>query len=809
MKYLYKYAQAAYPYDDLVQTNAKRNQDDFEYELLDTGIFNENRYFDVFVEYAKEAPDDLLIRISVFNRGPDTATLHLLPTLWFRNDWSDNGDAVKPALRALEAAKSAHVVQADHPQLGTRYLYAEGDGRLLFTENETNKQRLWSQQNIAPYVKDGIDDYVVQGNHAAVNPAQKGTKVAVQHVLNVPPGGRAVVQLRLTDAPPDQLAKRYPNGDPFGDHFTAVCQTRQAEADAFYGDILPAKLPADVALVMRQALAGMLWSKQYYEYDVTRWLRQHGFTDRTAAEAHATRNGQWYHMASHDIISMPDKWEYPWFAAWDLAFHTVALAVVDLDFAKDQVMLLLNERYLHPNGQIPAYEWNFSDVNPPVHAWALLRLYAIEKEQRGAGDLALLKDGFHKLMLYYTWWVNRKDPDNQDVFGGGFLGLDNISVFNRSAPLPTGGHLAQSDGSAWMVFFSLSMLQIALELSLHDPAYQSMANKFYEQFLWIQSAMNPSNASSTGLWDEDDGFFYDVLRLPDGRSTPLKVRSLVGLLPLAACSMMMPEQVKQLPEFVAWVKELNEQRPQLVAGIPTMARPGVGNRRLLAAVDEVKLRRVLARMLDENEFLSPYGIRSLSRFHQAHPYVVDVGGTEYRVDYLPAESNSRMFGGNSNWRGPIWFPMNFMLIQGLLDLYTYYGDDFTVECPTGSGKQMTLWQVSQEIALRLARIFLRDQDGRRPLYGGISQFQEDPDWRDHIQFHEYFHGDNGAGLGASHQTGWTGLIARIVQVFASVSDFESAFMAAVARWNEPAMEAKAVTAPDQAADLKAKGGAVQ
>ena len=783
MKYLYKYPQAAYPYNDLVETNGRRTQNDLEYELLDTSIFDDNRYFDVFVDYAKETPEDVLIEITIFNRGLDAAVLHVLPTLWFRNTWGGAGDASRPTLHALPASQMYHVVQADHAALGSRYLYAEGAGAPLFTENETNTQRLWNQPNPTPYVKDGINNCIVEGLSAAVNPAQTGTKAAVPYLLTVAAGASSTVRLRLTDVAPGALGKAYPDGDPFGDHFAAVLQERRSEADAFYAAIIPPKLLPDAAAVMRQALAGMLWSKQTYNYDVARWLQGHGYANQAQLQHASIRNRQWFQAFNDDVISMPDKWEYPWFAAWDLAFHTVSLAIVDLDFAKQQLLLLLGERYLHPSGQIPAYEWNFSDVNPPVHAWAALRLYAIERDATGKGDLAFLQDAFNKLALNYTWWVNRKDPNNRDVFGGGFLGLDNISVFDRSAPLPTGGQLIQSDGTAWMIFYTLSMLQIALELALHDPVYQSMASKYFEQFLWIQSAMNNLGSGTSGLWNEEDGFFYDALLLPDGQAMPLKVRSLVGLLPLAACSVVFPEQVGHLPEFMARVQWLNENRPHLVAGIPSMGRPGVAGRRLLAVMDETKLRRVLARMLDEAEFLSPYGIRSISRVYKDQPYVVQVSGVEYRVDYLPAESNNRMYGGNSNWRGPIWFPMNFILIQGLLDLHAYYGDDFTVECPTGSGRQLTLWQVSQELALRLASIFLRDSEGRRPVYGGLEKFQRDPNWRDNLQFHEYFHGDNGAGLGASHQTGWTGTVARLLQMFGTVTDFEQALTAAVTRWN--------------------------
>ncbi len=525
MKYLYKYPQAAYPYNELVQTNRQHTPNDFEYELLDTGIFNDDRYFDVFVEYAKETPEDILIAISVVNRGPETATVQVLPTLWFRNTWSDRTDVPRPELRQNEGVPGIMLVQADSEVLGSRYLYAAGEGALLFTENETNTERLFNQPNATPYVKDGIDDYIVNGRTEAVNPAQTGTKVAVHYSLTIKPGATGVLRLRLTDVTPETLSTAYPKGDPFGAHFDKLFQTRRAEADAFYQSITPAKLSADAANVMRQALAGMLWSKQFYNYDVLRWLKQHGLTDRNDLQRSSVRNKQWYHMVNADIISMPDKWEYPWYAAWDLAFHTVTLAMVDPDFAKAQLALMLNERYLHPNGQVPAYEWNFSDVNPPVHAWASLLIYLIEKDIRGEGDLDFLQDTFHKLMLNFTWWVNRKDPDNRDVFGGGFLGLDNIGVFDRSAPLPTGGQLEQSDGTAWMAFYALSMLQIALELALHDPAYQSMASKFFEHFLWIHSAMDQIGDRADELWDEADGFFYDVLRLPDGRAARLKVRT--------------------------------------------------------------------------------------------------------------------------------------------------------------------------------------------------------------------------------------------------------------------------------------------
>ena len=790
MKYLYKYPQAAYPYDDLVQTNGQRTAEDFEYELLDTGVFDEDRYFDVFVEYAKESPEDLLIRITAHNRGPETATLHLLPTIWFRNTWSWSTDVPRPSLEQGRGGSGFSTIIAHHPVLGERFLYVSGDAPLLFTENETNNERLFGSANARPYVKDGINNAVVHGNEAAVNPNHSGTKAAPHYQIALDSGQSDTICLRLTTTTPQALQSTYPDdGTPFGDHFESVLRTRQAEADAFYAALTPDRLPGDAADVMRQALAGMLWSKQYYSYDVTRWLQEHGLTSRADLQRSSIRNKQWFHMVNGDIISMPDKWEYPWYAAWDLAFHTVALAIVDLDFAKDQLALMLNERYLHPNGQVPAYEWNFSDVNPPVHAWAAMRVYAIEKAATGQGDIAFLQDTFNKLNLNFTWWVNRKDPDGNDLFGGGFLGLDNIGVFDRSAPLPTGGNLEQSDGTAWMAFYTLSMLEIALELALDNPTNQSMASKYFEHFLWIHEAMDPEGVQAEVLWDDEDGFIYDVLVLPDGRSARMRVRSLVGLLPLAACAVILPEQTAKLPEFMARVRWLNDNRPQLVQRIPSLGQGGIGNRRLLSLVDEEKLRRILHRMLDEDEFFSPYGIRSISKFHAEHPYVLHVDDTEYRVDYLPAESNSGMFGGNSNWRGPIWFPINYLLLRGLIHLYAYYGDEFTVECPTGSGQQMTLWEVSQELAGRLAQIFLRDGEGRRAVYGGMEKFQADPHWRDYILFHEYFHGDNGAGLGASHQTGWTGLIAQILLFHGTVEDFEVALHAVAIRNTESSGDA--------------------
>jgi hypothetical protein len=760
MKYLYKYPQSAYPYSDLVEKSRGRDRNQFEYELLDTGVFNEDRYFDVFVEYAKESPEDILIQISIHNRGPQAAELHVLPTLWFRNDGSWDESSVKPGLGQIEGDKSHAIVKAVDVRLGERYLYCEGQLPLLFTENETNTQRIFGRPNRSPYVKDGINDFIVQGRQEAVNPEKQGTKVAAHYRLTVNPGESSVVRLRLSDVAP-------PSANPFGDHFDEVLQARRNEANEFYAAITPASLDADAANVMRQALAGMLWSKQYYYYDVGKWLRERGSGPFQPARRSGPRNDSWYHMNNGDVISMPDKWEYPWYAAWDLAFHVIALTLVDPDFGKDQLKLMLRERYMHPNGQIPAYEWNFGDVNPPVHAWSTIFTYRLEV-QKGNGDLEWLKSSFQKLLMNFTWWVNRKDRSGNNVFEGGFLGLDNIGVFDRSSPLPTGGYLEQADGTAWMALFSQNMLEIASELAMNDPGYVDMGLKFVEHFLWIASAM-VHVGSDTGMWNEEDGFFYDVLRLPNGESHHLKVRSMVGLLPLCATTVFEGALVAKYPEIGERIRNFLDGRPELIAAIHDPRKIGVAGRRLASILDESRLRRVLAKMLDENEFLSPYGIRSLSRFHADHPYVIHVGGQEYRVPYLPAESDTGMFGGNSNWRGPIWMPVNALIVRALMQYYLYYGDDFTVECPTGSGRHLTLYQVAEEISRRLANIFVRDKDGHRAVYGGTRKFQEDSHWRDCLLFYEYFHGDNGAGLGASHQTGWTGLVARLMHLFATLT----------------------------------------
>ncbi|MFL5292230.1 MAG: MGH1-like glycoside hydrolase domain-containing protein [Myxococcales bacterium] len=777
MKYLYKYPHSAYPYDNLVATNRSRGARDFEYELIDTGVFDQNRYFDVFVEYAKGSPEDILVQITVSNRGPEAATLHVLPTLWFRNTWAWGGDVPRPGLRQLVAGKTGSVIVARSPELGERFLSCDGEAELLFTENETNTQRLVGVPNRTIYAKDGIDDYVVQRRSSAVNPDRTGTKAAAHYTVTVGAGQSEVIRLRLGDATPQAIAEiatgpaapviAGPPPDTAFATFDAVMAARRREADEFYASVIPRRLDADGANVMRQAIAGMLWSKQFYYYDLDTWLREHG-ADPFRPGTRGPRNEHWHHMHNAHIISMPDKWEYPWYAARDLAFHVLTLSLVDEDFAKNQLDLMLGDQYLHPSGQLPAYEWNFGDVNPPVHAWSTIFTYRLEKMQRGQGDVDWLERSFHKLMLNFTWWVNRKDRTGNNAFEGGFLGLDNIGVFDRSSPLPTGGYLEQADGTAWMALFSQNMLEIAAELALHRPAYAEMAMKFVQHFLWIGSAMM-RGGNDVGMWDEEDGFFYDVLRLPDGGSQRLKVRSMVGLLPLCAVTVFDGILMKKHPELGVRLAEFFAARPELRNNIHDPAKRGHADRLLASILDETRLRRVLAIMLDENEFLSPYGIRAISRHHAQHPYVLGVNGTEFRVDYVPAESDSGMFGGNSNWRGPIWMPVNMLIVRALLQYFTYYGNDFKVECPTGSGRQLNLYQVAEELSRRLSSIFLRDQNGRRPVYGGTGKFQDDPHFKDLLLFYEYFHGDNGAGLGASHQTGWTGGVARLMQLFATVT----------------------------------------
>jgi hypothetical protein len=754
MKYLYKYPQAAFPYAELAEVNRRRDKKQPEYELIDTGVFDHDRYFDVVVEYAKADVDDILIRISVTNRATEVANLRLLPTAWFRNTWSWGSADRPPALRQARPSPNA-VVELEHPQFGKRWLYCEGAPDLLFTENETNTQRLFGVGNRTPHVKDAINDYIVHAAKDAVNPEHTGTKVSAHYDLRVGAGETITVRLRLADS---DFLKR----DPFAD-FNLIFQSRLREADEFYETLIPAELSADAQNVMRQGFASVLWSKQFYHYVVRDWLQGDPGNPPPPPERKNGRNHEWQHLYNADVVSMPDKWEYPWYAAWDLAFHCIPLALLDPDFAKEQLILLLREWYMHPNGQLPAYEWAFSDVNPPVHAWAAWRVYKIDKKRKGKGDRAFLQRVFHKLLLNFTWWVNRKDAEGMNIFQGGFLGLDNIGVFDRSAPLPTGGYIEQSDGTSWMAMYTLNMLAIALELAKEEPCYEDVASKFWEHFLYIANAMSHRGHNSMGLWHVEDEFFYDVLRLPDGQHFPMKIRSIVGLIPLFAVETLEPELLDRLPDFRRRLEWFVENRSDLTDNAACMMTPGRGKRRLLSIATADQLRSILKYMLDESEFLSRYGIRAVSRFHRDHPYVLSVNGMEHRVDYEPGESTTGLFGGNSNWRGPIWFPVNFLLIEALQKFHHYFGDSFEVECPTGSGQKMNLWQVAAELSRRLNDIFLRDMNGRRAAFGDVEKFQTDPHWRDLLLFHEYFHGDSGSGIGASHQTGWTGLVTKLLQ----------------------------------------------
>jgi hypothetical protein len=757
MKYLYKYPQAEYPYGRLVEENRRRGKNEPEFELLDTGIFEDNRYFDVFVEYAKGDAEDILVRIRVANRGPEAATLDLLPTVWFRNTWSFDKNEPRPYMQMANPGQE-QAIHINHPMYGERWLYMEGAPKVLFTENETNVARLYGAANPSPYVKDSIDDAIVHGREDAVNPSQVGTKAAAHYALTVPAGETVEVCLRLTP-------NEFKSGDsnPFGRTFDRIFDTRIREANEFYATVIPEGLSADAKNVMRQSLAGMLWSKQFYHYEVKTWLDGDPDLPMPPRERRKGRNHEWPHLYNADIISMPDKWEYPWYAAWDLAFHCIPLALVDSDFAKEQLVLLLREWYMHPNGQIPAYEWSFSDVNPPVHAWAAWRVYKIEKKRTGKGDLKFLKRVFHKLMLNFTWWVNRKDAEGKNIFQGGFLGLDNIGVFDRSAPLPAGGHIEQSDGTSWMAMYCLNMLSIALELAYDDPAYEDVASKFWEHFTQIAYAMNNRGDDGISLWDDEDGFFYDVLHSPNEGEFPMRTRSMVGLIPLYAVDTLEPELLKRLPNFKRRLDWFIANRQGYTRNQACMFTPGMGERRLMSIVDGDKLRRVLRYMLDEKEFLSPYGIRAVSKYHEDHPYVLKLGSMEHRLDYDPGESSTNLFGGNSNWRGPIWFPVNFLIVESLQKFHHYLGEDYKVECPTGSGNFLTLWEVAQEISRRLAGTFLRDRDGRRAVHGTADKFQHDPHWKDLVLFYEYFHADNGRGVGASHQTGWTGVVAKLLQ----------------------------------------------
>jgi hypothetical protein len=752
MKYLYKYPQAAFPYEQLVEENRSRGKNDSEYELLDTGVFGEDRYSDVFVEYAKGDVEDILIKITVTNRGPELARLRLLPTIWFRNTWSWGNTEARPNLRAVQGA-----IELNHPTYGKRWLYYDGSAELLFTENETNRRRLFNAPESGLCKKDGINDYIVHRSRESVSPKSEGTKATVHYVVGIAAGDSVSVRLRLTnlDFTPQPAAA-------FGG-FADLFDIRKQEADEFYATIIPSSLSPDAQNVMRQGFAGLLWSKQFYHYVVKKWLDGDPGQPTPPPERTRGRNHEWLHLYNADVISMPDKWEYPWYAAWDLAFHCVSLALVDPDFAKEQLVLLLREWYMHPNGQLPAYEWALGDVNPPVHAWAAWRVYKIDKKRNGHGDRAFLERVFHKLLLNFTWWVNRKDAEGMNIFQGGFLGLDNIGVFNRSDPLPTGGHIEQSDGTSWMAMYTLNLLAIAMELARQDPAYEDVASKFWEHFIYIAYAMNHLGHDGMGLWNEEDGFFYDVLKFPDGRHFPVKVRSMVGLIPLFAVETLDSGLLHRLPDFKRRMEWFIANRPDLTENVASMQTSGMAERRLLSIVDPQQLRRMLRIMLDEQEFLSPHGIRALSCHHQDHPFTIVFDGKEHRVDYEPGESTNSLFGGNSNWRGPVWFPVNYLLIESLQKFHHYLGDDFKVEFPSRSGKMLTLSEVAGEISQRLTGIFLRDEQGRRPVYRGVPKFASDSNWSDLILFYEYFHGDTGQGLGASHQTGWTALVTKLLQ----------------------------------------------
>jgi len=782
MRMLYKYPQAEFPYRWLVEENARRGRTNPEFELLDTGVFQENRYFDVFVEYAKADVEDILIKITAFNRGPESAPLHVLPTLWYRNTWSWGKDLRRPVVRRAPDTPGSLCTELQHWQYGKRWLLAAGTPELLFTENETNYEEIFKFRSRTPYVKDGFHSYLIRGNKGAVNPEHTGTKMAAHYALQLGPGESATLKLRLTDLNPlggmdadspmvgtisgpghHERAAGVPGTNDFGAGFDAVFADRQKEATEFYESRITKGMSEDAHRVMRQAYSGMLWNKQFYHYDVYTWLEGDPAGPEPPPERLHGRNKDWTHLYNDDVISMPDKWEYPWYAAWDLAFHCIPLAIIDPDYAKEQLILLLREWYMHPNGQLPAYEWAFGDVNPPVHAWAAWRVYKIERRVRGVADRSFLERVFHKLLLNFTWWVNRKDPDGHNIFQGGFLGLDNIGVFDRSAPLPTGGHLEQSDGTSWMGMYCLNMLAIALELAKDDQAYEDVASKFFEHFVYIARAMNDMGPSGRSLWDNEDGFYYDLLHLPNGDEHFLKIRSMVGLIPLFAVETLEPEIVDRLPGFKRRMQWFIDNHPDVPEHIEMTQRSARGVRRLLSLANRKQLKRILCRMLDETEFLSPHGVRALSRYHEDHPYEVEINGHTSKVDYEPAESTTEVFGGNSNWRGPIWFPVNYLLIESLQKYHHYFGEDFKIECPTHSRNEQDLWQVAQEISKRLTRIFVRGKDGKRPFAGGQELFNSDPHWRDLILFYEYFHGDNGAGLGASHQTGWTGLVAKLLE----------------------------------------------
>ena len=770
-KYLYKYPQEEFPYKKIYDENAKRDKLQPEYELMDTGVFDEDKYFDVFIEYAKADTEDICIKITAHNRSDEAAPLQILPTVWFRNRWSWYEKADKPVMREIKnTARNLATIQITEAKLGDYFLTCENSSNLLFTENETNYRKLFGGVNDSPYAKDGINDYVVSGDEQAVNPHQTGTKAAAHYVFNIAPNSSETIYLRLSCAESAVEIQKFTHHDEFIQNCDNVFAERIAEADEFYAEIIPANLSDDAKNVMRQGLAGMLWSKQFYHYVVKAWLDGDDKFPPPPEQRQNGRNKNWKHLYNDDVISMPDKWEYPWYAAWDLAFHCVSLAIVDSEFAKSQLLLFLREWYMHPNGQIPAYEWAFGDVNPPVHAWAALRIYQIEAKRRGTPDRAFLEKIFHKLLLNFTWWVNRKDAEGNNVFEGGFLGLDNIGVFDRNTQLPDGSFLEQSDGTSWMAMYCLNMLAIALELAKEDKVYEDVASKFFEHFVYIADAMNNLGEENTELWNERDGFYYDVLHQPGEADTPIRLRSMVGLIPLFAVETLEKDWLDHLPEFKKRTEWFFENRPDLTEDIAQMDEVGREDRNILAIVNKDRLRRILRTMLSEAEFLSDYGIRALSRHYKANPYQCVIGDNNFAVSYEPGESHTGMFGGNSNWRGPIWFPMNYLLIESLQRFDFYYGDDFKIELPTGSGKMMTLWEVSQELSRRLSNIFLKDAEGRRAVFGGAEKFQTDPHWRNYVLFFEYFHGDKGCGLGASHQTGWTGLISKLLQ---QVGEYEN------------------------------------
>ncbi|HTQ38794.1 MAG TPA: glucosidase [Pirellulales bacterium] len=755
LKMLYKYPQRAYPYDQLVAENRRRTKRDHEFELIDTGVFDDNRYFDIFLEYAKVDPHDVLMQITVINRGPDQARLHVIPQLWFRNIWSWRPEFNKPSLECVEPG----TIAAQHDTLGRYHWYIDGEPELLFCDNDTNVHRLFGMMDAPGYFKDAFHEYVVHGNHAAVNPALTGTKAGAHFVLTIPAGGSQTIRTRLVERPLSPA---------FAD-FDAALVRRRADADEFYARLQHNLENADARAVQRQALAGLIWTQQFYHYDVARWLHGDELQPPPPTERRHGRNSNWMNLKCREVMSVPDKWEFNWFAAWDLAFHCVGLALVDSEFAKEQLVLLGREWFMHPNGQLPAYEWAFGDVNPPVHAWAAWRVYQIDRRRHGhKGDLKFLERVFHKLLINFTWWVNRKDAQNRNVFDGGFLGLDNIAVFDRSAPLPTGVRIAEADSTGWMAMYCLNLMRIALELALHDSAYESIASKFFEHFLSIVEAMNhvgcrAAEEGGISMWDDEDEWYCSIAQIGSGAPIRMKSFSMIGLIPLFAVETLEPEEMARLPEFMSRLLWLRDHRKDLASLVAEWKLPGVGERRLLAMMRGHRMKRVLARMLHETEFLSDYGVRSLSKWHQDHPIVVQFASQEYRLDYEPGESEGGLFGGNSNWRGPIWFPVNYLIIESLQKFHHYYGDDFKIECPTGSGKYLTLLEVADELSRRLTKIFLRDEHGRRPVFGQYEKIQTDPHFNANPWFHEYFHGDNGRGLGANHQTGWTALVAKLLQ----------------------------------------------